>query len=36
MYLPNLPAYEENGDYARSAMIKMKTEMGEIGNFPPE
>ena len=25
MYLPNLPAYEENGDYARSAMIRMKT-----------
>ena len=32
MYLPNLPAYEENGDYARSAMIKMKTEWGM--NFP--
>ncbi len=32
MYLPNLPAYEENGDYARSAMIRMKTEWGM--NFP--
>ena len=32
MYLPNLPAYEENRDYARSAMIKMKTEWGM--NFP--
>ena len=28
MYLPNLPAYEENGDYARSAMIRMKTDWG--------
>ena len=25
MYLPNLPAYEENGDYARSAMIRMNS-----------
>ncbi len=25
MYLPNLPAYEENGDYARSAMINMNS-----------
>ena len=32
MYLPNLPAYEENGDYARSAMIRMKTDWGM--NFP--
>ena len=32
MYLPNLPAYEENGDYARSAMIAMKTDWGM--NFP--
>lgn len=32
MYLPNLPAYEENGDYARSAMIKMKDDWGF--NFP--
>ena len=24
MYLPNLPVYEENGDYARSAMIRMR------------
>ena len=32
MYLPNLPAYEENGDYARSAMIRMKTDWGL--NFP--
>ena len=32
MYLPNLPAYEENGDYARSAMIRMKTDWGI--NFP--
>ena len=29
MYLPNLPAY---GDYARSAMIRMKTDWGM--NFP--
>ena len=32
MYLPNLPAYEENGDYARSVMIRMKTDWGM--NFP--
>lgn len=32
MYLPNLPAYEENGDYARSAMIRMKTDWSM--NFP--
>ena len=32
MYLPNLPAYEENGDYARSAMIRMVTDWGI--NFP--
>lgn len=32
MYLPNLPAYDDNGDYARSAMIKMKTDWGI--NFP--
>lgn len=32
MYLPNLPVYEENGDYARSAMIRMKSDWG-IG-FP--
>ena len=32
MYLPNLPAYDEDGDYARSAMIAMKTEWGI--NFP--
>ena len=32
MYLPNLPAYEENGDFARSAMIRMKTDWGM--NFP--
>jgi len=25
MYLPNLPAYDENGDYARSAMISMNS-----------
>ena len=30
--LMNLPAYEENGDYARSAMIRMKTDWGM--NFP--
>lgn len=32
MYLPNLPAYDENGDYARSAMIKMRDDWGI--NFP--
>lgn len=32
MYLPNLPAYEPNGDYARSAMINMKSDWGM--NFP--
>lgn len=32
MYLPNLPAYEENGDYARSGMIRMVTDWGI--NFP--
>lgn len=32
MYLPNLPAYDESGDYARSAMIKMVNEWGI--NFP--
>lgn len=32
MYLPNLPAYDENGDYARSAMIRMKDDWGI--NFP--
>lgn len=32
MYLPNLPAYEENGDYARSAMIRMVTDWGH--QFP--
>lgn len=25
MYLPNFPAYEENGDYARSAMINLNS-----------
>ena len=25
MYLPNFPAYEQNGDYARSAMIKLNS-----------
>ena len=32
MYLPNFPAYDENGDYARSAMIAMKNDWGI--NFP--
>lgn len=34
MYLPNLPAYEENGDYARSAMIRMDDGLGH--QFPHE
>ena len=33
MYLPNLPAYEANGDYARSEMIRMNKESWGI-NFP--
>lgn len=33
MYLPNLPAYDENGDYARSAMIQMNKDGWGI-NFP--
>ena len=32
MYLPNLPAYDENGDYARSAMIQMNKDSWGI-NF---
>lgn len=32
MYLPNLPVYTSDGDYARSEMIAMKTEWGM--NFP--
>ena len=33
MYLPNLPAYTEDGDYARSGMIEMNKEGWGI-NFP--
>ena len=33
MYLPNLPAYEANGDYARSEMIQMNKDGWGI-NFP--
>ena len=33
MYLPNLPAYTEDGDYARSAMIQMNKDGWGI-NFP--
>ena len=33
MYLPNFPAYDENGDFARSAMIQMNKDSWGI-NFP--
>lgn len=33
MYLPNMPAYEANGDFARSEMIKLNKEGWGI-NFP--